>query len=129
MIKIFFLFSLEQCEPIPNQGFKRGSYVCKCRRGFFFPDIHASQKAFNGSTIEREYDRMLRGEPNVHEDGFECRRCREGCKECVDDSPCIYSLKIVIRLTLCAVNGFAMVVTIIFAVYVALQWNNKVWDK
>ena len=120
---------MTQCEAIPNQGFKRGSYVCTCKRGYYFPDINASQKAFNGTVIEREHDQMLRGEPNDYGANFECRRCSEGCDECVDDSPCIYSLRLVIRLTLCAVNGAVMGVTIAFAVYVALHWNDKVCGK
>ena len=121
-----FCYSLIQCEAVPNQGFKRGSYVCTCKRGYYFPDALASEKAFNGSVIEREHDRMLRGEPNAYENNFECRRCREGCDECVDDSPCTYTLKIVIRLLLCCVNGAVMIVTIAFAVYVALHWEDKV---
>ena len=124
-----FCYSPKQCEAVPNQGFKRGSYVCTCKRGYYFPDALASEKAFNGSVIEREHDRMLRGEPNAYENNFECRQCREGCDECVDDSPCIYTLKIVIRLLLCCVNGAVMIVTIAFAVYVALHWEDKVCTK
>ena len=124
-----FFYSPIQCEAVPNQGFKRGSYVCKCKRGYYFPDALATEKAFNGSLIESEHDRMLRGELNAYENNFECRRCSEGCDECVDDSPCIYTLKIVIRVLLCCVNGVVMVVTIAFAVYVALHWEDKVSTK
>lgn len=122
---LFFLF-LTQCEKIPNQGFKRGSYICTCKRGFYFPDSQASLKAFNGTRIELEHDRKLRGEPNSYEDSFECIRCSIGCDECVDDSPCVYSLKVVIRLTLCALNGVIMGVAIAFAVYVGMHWKDKV---
>ena len=124
-----FSYSPIQCETVLNQGFKRGSYVCTCKRGFYFPDALAPEKAFNGSVIEREHDRMLRGEPNVYENNFDCRRCSEGCDECVDGSPCIYTLKIVIRLLLCCLNGAVMVLTIVFAVYVALHWKDKVFKQ
>ena len=124
-----FSYSPIQCETVLNQGFKRGSYVCTCKRGFYFPDALAPEKAFNGSVIEREHDRMLRGESNAYENNFDCRRCSEGCDECVDGSPCIYTLKIVIRLLLCCLNGAVMVLTIVFAVYVALHWKDKVFKQ
>ncbi|KAE8743571.1 hypothetical protein FOCC_FOCC010818, partial [Frankliniella occidentalis] len=38
-----------QCEPVAGLGFRRGSYRCVCRRGFYFPDITASQRFYNGS--------------------------------------------------------------------------------
>ena len=119
-----------QCERIANQGFKRGSYFCKCKRGYYFPDKRAPLKAFNGTLIELEHDRVLRGEPNTYEDdSFECIRCSVGCDECVDDSPCVYSLKVEIRLTLCVLNGFIMGVTVVFAVYVGIHWKDKVCDN
>ena len=124
-----FSYSPIQCETVLNQGFKRGSYICTCKRGFYFPDALAPEKAFNGSVIEREHDRMLRGESNAYENNFDCRRCSEGCNECVDGSPCIYTLKIVIRLLLCCLNGAVMVLTIVFAVYVALHWKDKVFKQ
>lgn len=124
-----FSYSPIQCETVPNQGFKRGSYVCTCKRGFYFPDTLAPEKAFNGSVIEREHDRMLRGKPNDYENNFDCRQCSEGCDDCVDGSPCIYTLKIAIRLLLCCLNGTVMVVTIVFAVYVALHWKDKVMKQ
>lgn len=122
-------FFLGQCQTIAKQGFKRGSYICTCRRGYYFPESRAPLKAFNGTLIELEHDRKLRGEPNSYEDSFECIRCSIGCDECVDDSPCLYSLKIVIRLTLCALNGVIMGLTVAFAVYVGLHWKDRVGDR
>ena len=117
---------MTQCHAIPNRGFKRGSYICTCRRGFYFPDSQESVKAFNGTHIELEHDRQLRGEPNSYEEDFECVRCSIGCDECVDDRPCVYSSNIVIRLTLCVVNGLMMGVTVMFAVYVGIHWKDRV---
>ena len=126
---IALIFFLTQCQAITNQGFKRGSYICTCKRGYYFPASQASLKAFNGTLIELEHDRKLRGEANSYEDGFECIRCSIGCDECVDDSTCLYSLNIVIRLTLCALNGVIMGVTVAFAVYVGMHWKDRVCDR
>lgn len=47
-----------QCVAITGLGFRRGSYQCVCRRGFYFPDTRAAHRAFNGSHIEEEYEKL-----------------------------------------------------------------------
>lgn len=48
-----------QCNPISGLGFRRGSYKCVCRRGFYFPDTNFHPKFFNGSTLEEEYEKLM----------------------------------------------------------------------
>ena len=48
----FFVF---QCVTLVGYGFIRGAYVCKCMDGFYFPDLSAKLKAFNGTIIEEHY--------------------------------------------------------------------------
>ena len=45
-----------QCVPIKGLGFRRGSYKCECRRGFYFPNVTSPLKYFNGSQLEEEYE-------------------------------------------------------------------------
>lgn len=40
-------------------GFRRGSYKCLCRKGFYFPDIVSLHKFFNGSLLEEEYEKLM----------------------------------------------------------------------
>lgn len=40
-------------------GFRRGSYKCLCRKGFYFPDIVSQHKFFNGSLLEEEYEKLM----------------------------------------------------------------------
>lgn len=44
-----------QCVPISGLGFRRGSYKCVCKDGFYFPDIKATNKYYNGSEMEIRY--------------------------------------------------------------------------
>ena len=48
-----------QCEPISGLGFRRGSYKCVCRIGYYFPDAESANKFFNGTTLEEEYAKRL----------------------------------------------------------------------
>ncbi|PFX24932.1 putative G-protein coupled receptor CG31760 [Stylophora pistillata] len=114
-----------ECHAIKNQGLKRGSYICTCKRGFYFPDSQASVKVFNGTLIELEHDRHLRGDPNSYDEDFECIPCSVGCDECVDDRPCVYSSNIYIRLTLFALNALVICVAVVFAVYVCIHWKER----
>lgn len=49
-----------QCVPVPGLGFRRGSYMCKCKRGFYFPDMNSPAPYFNGTSIENEYERITK---------------------------------------------------------------------
>jgi hypothetical protein len=45
--------------PIAGLGFRRGSYKCVCRRGFYFPDVRAVHPYYNGTVLEEEYEKLL----------------------------------------------------------------------
>lgn len=61
VLNVFVLLILIclQCEPISGLGFRRGSYKCTCRKGYYFPDTSLPQKYFNGSTLEEEYEKLM----------------------------------------------------------------------
>lgn len=46
-----------QCEVIRGQGFRRGSYKCVCKQGYYFPDLEVpiEQRYFNGTYAEEQY--------------------------------------------------------------------------
>ncbi|KAJ7360629.1 hypothetical protein OS493_015738 [Desmophyllum pertusum] len=116
-----------KCVPVPFQGFKRGSYHCTCKRGYYFPDLSASRKYFYGKVLEEEYDKMLRGEFNSYEDDFECLACSEGCEDCVDDSACVYDIYRALRYALLVINCLAVLFSLAFAALVYKYWQNKIF--
>ncbi|XP_018565619.1 probable G-protein coupled receptor CG31760 [Anoplophora glabripennis] len=91
--------TVSKCVPIPGLGFRRGSYKCVCRPGFYFPDIKAERRYYNGTVIEEEYEKRMLGENSQYEmEGmFECLPCPEGCESCEDERPCVVSLNWVMR--------------------------------
>lgn len=52
-------FILFQCVPVSGLGFRRGSYKCVCRPGFYFPDTKAERRYYNGTVIEEEYEKLM----------------------------------------------------------------------
>lgn len=48
--------------PVPGLGFRRGSYKCVCKKGYFYPDFKVPDtlRYYNGSEIEVQYERMIR---------------------------------------------------------------------
>ncbi|XP_031829923.1 metabotropic glycine receptor [Nomia melanderi] len=88
-----------ECIAIPGLGFRRGSYRCICKRGFYYPDTKSMNRYYNGTVIEEEYEKLMMGEESQYDvDGvFECLPCAEGCESCEDDSPCVVSLNWLMR--------------------------------
>lgn len=60
------------CLPTHIDSFKSGGYECHCRRGFEFP-FGGERYFYLGATMEKEYEKMQRGEPNI----FPMLKCRE----------------------------------------------------
>ncbi|XP_049297643.1 uncharacterized protein LOC125771263 [Anopheles funestus] len=100
-----------ECTPIPGLGFRRGSYRCICRKGYYFPDTTIEQKYFNGSTLEEEYEKLMLNEYSTYSipNSYECLPCAEGCDFCEDASPCVAALNWPMRTSIlvlaCAVIG------------------------
>ncbi|KAL7034964.1 hypothetical protein ACKWTF_008200 [Chironomus riparius] len=101
-----------ECSPISGLGFRRGSYKCICRRGYYFPDVKSELKYFNGTNLEEEYAKWMQNEPSSYIEpmSFECLPCAEGCDICEDSSPCVAELNWPMRMSIlilaCAVIGF-----------------------
>nr|XP_058971664.1 probable G-protein coupled receptor CG31760 isoform X1 [Pocillopora verrucosa] len=117
-----------QCEPIANQGFKRGSYRCICRRGYYFPHPNSDTKYFNGSEIEEEYDKKVKEETNLYDDEFKCLPCSEGCDECSDDSPCMYKVNLILRVVLISINTLAAILAIVSGLVVYIFRESEVFE-
>lgn len=61
LTRSLYFYSLLQCQAIKHLGFRRGSYKCVCRKGFYYPDTSLPQhtRHFNGSTLEEEYEKLM----------------------------------------------------------------------
>ncbi|OWA52294.1 putative G-protein coupled receptor [Hypsibius exemplaris] len=95
-----------QCEPISGLGFSRGSYVCRCVLGFYFPDKSAYDNGhayFNGTIIEQEFEKRMQGLNSTYglPEEYTCLPCAEGCTEgCKDNTPCIAALNWTLRIAI-----------------------------
>ncbi|XP_076262714.1 metabotropic glycine receptor-like isoform X2 [Rhynchophorus ferrugineus] len=98
--------STTMCVPIAGLGFRRGSYKCICKKGFYFPDTTAYYRYYNGTEIEEEYEKRMLGQTNRYDikGMFECLACPEGCDSCTDDRPCVVSLNWVMRTSILALS-------------------------
>ena len=57
-----------QCEHIPGLGFRRGSYQCVCKDGFYFPDPKAPKRYYEGTIVEEQYERKRKVRENCSTD-------------------------------------------------------------
>ncbi|KAK2152979.1 hypothetical protein LSH36_312g01017 [Paralvinella palmiformis] len=100
----------EKCVPVPGLGFRRGSYKCECRDGYYFPDTDIPEvyRYYNGVDIETEYEKMMRKEDHIYDLSFVCKACAPGCGTCTDGSPCILTLDWIQRSIVLGVNSVIM---------------------
>jgi G protein-coupled receptor 158 len=106
------------CEPVSGLGFRRGSYKCVCKIGYYFPNTTSENRFFNGTDVEDEAAKLEEGEESYfdEETAFQCLLCAAGCESCVDSSPCIVTLNWVLRTILlilqCVIIGCLPVVVL-----------------
>ncbi|RNA19961.1 G-coupled receptor -like protein, partial [Brachionus plicatilis] len=62
----------EQNVPELESGFYLSSYKCICKANYEFPFIDYGSSYFEGATMEREFDKKMKGMPNI----FERLKCR-----------------------------------------------------
>ena len=106
-----FLFSFLQCAFISGLGFRAGSYKCVCKPGYYFPNVTAREKYFNGSVIEVEAADQ-RASYYSKPDSFQCLKCQPGCKTCEDNSPCIVILNWPVRKALMGLTAVSIIAAI-----------------
>ncbi|KAK5639554.1 hypothetical protein RI129_012046, partial [Pyrocoelia pectoralis] len=113
------------CVPVSGVGFRRGSYKCVCRLGFYFPDTKAERRYYNGTVIEEEYEKLMLGQESQYgEPGvFECLQCAEGCESCEDDRPCVVSLNWVMR-TVILILSFVIICCLPIVVFFTWKYGD-----
>ncbi|XP_055880727.1 probable G-protein coupled receptor CG31760 isoform X3 [Biomphalaria glabrata] len=99
------------CTPL-NQGFRAGSYLCKCQDGYYFPNTSAVVKAFRGVDIETYFKSSNSSIPNGQ---FQCLKCSRGCDTCVDSTPCLYQINYAVQ----AFNIFIISILIVGCIIVS----------
>ena len=112
-----------QCVPLSGRGFTRGSYVCACQRGFYFPERGVDNNSFNGSDVERftfnESDGVTSGQ-------FRCLPCSAGCDDCVDGRLCQYANNLLLRSLLLVLTTVVVIAILASSMMVTVFRSAKV---
>ena len=128
-----------QCVPIRGEGFVRGSYTCNCKPGYYFPDVDATEKHFDGKELESYFDDSGGDDDSDDDDDddddgddgrdvttarFRCAACSPGCDTCIDDAPCLYAMnKLIVSFLL--VLTVALMLLLLAASYLIYLFRSK----
>lgn len=104
-----------ECLNIGNKGLTRGSYLCKCKKGYYYPSI-SNFTGFQGIQIEDYYLNELN-----NNEQFKCIPCTNGCTECYDDRPCEFELMSSFKLTALFINIICILLCLILIIF---TWYN-----
>uniref|UniRef100_A0A3Q1JJS5 G-protein coupled receptors family 3 profile domain-containing protein n=1 Tax=Anabas testudineus TaxID=64144 RepID=A0A3Q1JJS5_ANATE len=91
-----------ECMPIPGRGFRLGQYCCRCKDGYYNPEIDPQDLGEHKSTCY----------PNMPI----CLPCWPGCKSCQDGAPCWVQEDWLLRAAVLAVQGVFM-----FLIFVSMM--------
>ncbi|XP_068607085.1 metabotropic glycine receptor [Brachionichthys hirsutus] len=91
-----------ECVPIPGQGFRLGQYCCRCKEGYYNPEI-APLDSRDGPVNGSGADGMCSPKMPI------CLPCWPGCKSCQDGAPCWVQETWLLRVSVLAVQGVFMV--------------------
>ncbi|XP_055338946.1 atrial natriuretic peptide receptor 2-like isoform X2 [Paramacrobiotus metropolitanus] len=83
-----------ECIPRTGFGFRRGTYLCICKPGYYFPNKSSDLQAFSGFDVENAYSQWTTNGSGDYISGFQCLPCPKNCPNCIDDSPCKIALPI-----------------------------------
>ncbi|XP_072239814.1 metabotropic glycine receptor [Leuresthes tenuis] len=88
-----------ECVPVPGRGFRLGQYCCRCKEGYYNPEISPEDSgSVNGS------DSSSMCYPNMPI----CLPCWPGCKSCQDSTPCRVQEDGPLRASVLAFQGVFM---------------------
>ncbi|KAK9540838.1 hypothetical protein VZT92_003262 [Zoarces viviparus] len=93
-----------ECVPSPGQGFQLGQYCCRCKEGYYNPEIapRGPGVAADGGPVNGSDGGMCY--PNMPI----CLPCWPGCESCQDGSPCWVQEAWLLRGGVLAVQGVFM---------------------
>ncbi|XP_071360153.1 metabotropic glycine receptor [Trachinotus anak] len=95
-----------ECVPIPGRGFRLGQYCCRCKEGYYNPEI-APEDADGGPVNGSDGGGMCY--PNMPI----CLPCWPGCKSCQDGAPCLVQEDWLLRAAVLAIQGVFMLLIFI----------------
>ncbi|XP_007574712.1 probable G-protein coupled receptor 158 isoform X1 [Poecilia formosa] len=97
-----------ECVPVPGRGFRFGQYCCRCKEGYYNPEI--SPEDSDGDPINGS-ESSVTCYPNMPI----CLPCWPGCKSCRDSTPCWVQEDKLLRAGVLALQGVFM-----FLVFVSM---------
>ncbi|XP_045932421.1 probable G-protein coupled receptor 158 [Micropterus dolomieu] len=92
-----------ECVPIPGRGFRLGQYCCRCKEGYYNPEIASQVSDADGRPVNGT-DGGGMCYPNMPI----CLPCWTGCKSCQDGTPCWVQEAWLLRGAVLAVQGIFM---------------------
>ncbi|CAG7718790.1 unnamed protein product [Allacma fusca] len=101
------------CEFKPGRGWRQGSYNCSCNKSHyaFKPDWNNTVAGDNAEMAWWDW-KNLDDNQKYYEDLVTCKRCPEGCEDCIDGESCLAEISWVFRIGLLSVSMVSITCTV-----------------
>uniref|UniRef100_A0A8C8DUR7 G protein-coupled receptor 179 n=1 Tax=Oryzias sinensis TaxID=183150 RepID=A0A8C8DUR7_9TELE len=91
-----------ECVPVPGRGFRLGQYCCRCREGYYDPEVSPDGSGEAADSSGKCY-------PNMPI----CLPCWPGCRSCQDSTPCWVQEDWPLRAGVLAIQGLFMLLVFV----------------
>uniref|UniRef100_A0A3B3DL54 G protein-coupled receptor 179 n=1 Tax=Oryzias melastigma TaxID=30732 RepID=A0A3B3DL54_ORYME len=95
-----------ECVPVPGRGFRLGQYCCRCKEGYYNPEV--SPEGSDGGPMNGS-DSSGTCYPNMPI----CLPCWPGCRSCQDSTPCWVQEDWPLRAGVLAIQGVFMLLVFV----------------
>ncbi|RVE76705.1 hypothetical protein OJAV_G00011350 [Oryzias javanicus] len=93
-----------ECVPVPGRGFRLGQYCCRCKEGYYNPEV--SPEGSEGGPVNGSDSTCY---PNMPI----CLPCWPGCRSCQDSTPCWVQEDWPLRAGVLAIQGVFMLLVFV----------------
>ncbi|XP_041837825.1 probable G-protein coupled receptor 158 [Melanotaenia boesemani] len=111
-----------ECLPVPGRGFRLGQYCCRCKEGFYNPEIYPENSgvgADGGPVNSTDNSGMCYLNMPI------CLPCWPGCKSCQDGTPCWVQEDGPLRAVVLAFQGVFMLLIFVSMLVAYRQRRNR----
>ncbi|XP_023811466.1 probable G-protein coupled receptor 158 isoform X2 [Oryzias latipes] len=95
-----------ECVPVPGRGFRLGQYCCRCREGYYDPEVSPDGSDGGPGTGRDSSGKCY---PNMPI----CLPCWPGCRSCQDSTPCWVQEDWPLRAGVLAIQGLFMLLVFV----------------
>ncbi|OAF69898.1 hypothetical protein A3Q56_02353 [Intoshia linei] len=118
------------CENLLGFKFKRGSYRCVCKKGYYVQHVKddvenekINKNYFDGKQMEELFQLYQNDEYGEYYNSFNCLPCEMSCEECLSKKSCTVKINWTLRLSITIVHIVVGIIIIVCCTHFTIKFR------